>query len=73
MQLLELGDQFINMDLVTDIQVTTATLSGNVTAVTVHFAVAGSDQTRSARFQGPEAEALREWLRAHAERLFLQG
>ncbi|MBA3944490.1 MAG: hypothetical protein H0X37_08015 [Herpetosiphonaceae bacterium] len=60
MRLIKIGDTFINLDLVTEIQTDERT-------VFVTFAAPmGTNTTQHARFDGEEAVALLEWLDSNA-------
>jgi hypothetical protein len=60
MQLIKIGDKFLNLDLVTEIQT-------DERSVFVTFAAPmGSNTSQHARFDGEEARALLEWLDMNA-------
>ncbi len=63
MQFLEVGDQFINLDFVTDIQVL------NDGSLTISFAVQEFQHARILRIAADQAGPLLAWLRRNAERV----
>ena len=63
MQFLEVGDQFINLDFVTDIQIL------NDGSLTISFAVQEFQHARVLRIAADQARPLLAWLRRNAERL----
>ncbi len=63
MQFLEVGDQFINLDFVTDVQVL------NDGSLTISFAVQEFQHARVLRIGADQAGPLLAWLRMNAERV----
>ncbi len=62
MQLLKIGNEFINMDLV-------VRAFGDINKLTLYFAVERGDHPQSVQFSGAEAEALLRWLGTQAQDL----